>query len=276
MGQPGATAAVNGAHLYYEVSGQGPPLLLLHAGVADRRMWDGQVAAFGQGYRVVRFDFRGFGQSEMPPGPFSNHEDVRGLMDFLQIDRAHLLGISYGGMVAIDTALAYQERVLSLLLGAPSVSGAPPSERLRRFWQEEEAALDARDLVKATELNLELWVDGPHRGAEEVSPTVREQVREMQLAIFHKEVPDQVEEIELEPPAIERLGELTMPVQVLVGALDLPEKLALAERLMAQVPNCQKVVIPQVAHMLNMEQPEAFNRSVLKFLAAVASGGQRT
>jgi 3-oxoadipate enol-lactonase len=261
------TADINGAQLHYEVKGTGPPLLLVHAGVADSRMWEAQFEAFSEAYRVIQFDLRGFGRSNMPSGSFSNHGDIRALLDFLGIKTVYLLGISFGGMIALDFTLAYPSYVKALVLGAPSVSGASPSERLRQFWGAEDAALEKGDLDGATELNLELWVDGPHREADQVSAKVRELVREMQLAIFKKEMPDNIEEIDLDPPAIERLGEVEVPVQVMVGDLDLEEKLELVDRLAREMPDCKKVVIPGVAHMLNMEKPDEFNRSVFDFLS---------
>lgn len=262
-------AEINGAQLYYEVKGTGYPLLLVHAGVADSRMWEAQFDAFSKEYRVIRFDLRGFGRSNMPSGSFSNHEDVRDLLDFLEIETVYLLGISFGGMIALDFTLAYPGYVKALVLGAPSVSGASPSERIRQFWKAEDAALEMGDLEGATELNVKLWVNGPHRETDQVNAEVRELVREMQLNIFSKEIPEDVEEIDLDPPAIERLEKIEVPVQVLVGELDLKEKLELADRLVKEMPDCKKVVIPDVAHMLNMEAPEKFNRSVLDFLSKV-------
>lgn len=262
-------ANINGAQLYYESSGDGYPLFLLHAGVADSRMWDEQIGAFSQSYRVIRFDMRGFGQSSMPPGTFSNTEDVRGLFDYLQVGEAYLLGLSFGGLVALDFALAYPENVKALILGAPSVSGDEPSERIKQFWEDEEAALENDDLEAATELNLRLWVDGPHRRPEQVSSPVRERVREMQRHIFEIPVPDDVEEISLTPPAVERLAEVKVPTLVIVGELDLEEMIVLADRLVAEMPNAQKEMVPNAAHMVNMEKPDEFNRIVLKFLAGL-------
>lgn len=263
-------ANINGTQLYYEVKGSGQPFLLIHAGVADSRMWEAQFEEFSKEYRVIRFDLRGFGRSNMSSGSFSNHGDIRALLDFLSVKTVYLLGISFGGMVALDFTLAYPDYVKALVLGAPSVSGANPSERVRQFWEEEETALESGDLEDATELNLKLWVDGPHREASQVSSEVRELVQEMQLNIFRKEIPDGVEEIDLDPPAIERLGEVGIPAQVLVGDLDLEEKLELADRLVREIPDCRKVVIPGVAHMLNMEKPEEFNRSVFDFLSNIS------
>ena len=262
-------ADINGAQLHYDVKGTGHPLLLVHAGVADSRMWEAQVDAFSKEYQVIRFDLRGFGRSNMPSGIFSNTEDTRALLDFLGIEKTYLLGISFGGLIALDFTLAHPGYVEALVLGAPSVSGTNPSERIRQFWDEEDAALEKDDLEGATELNLKLWVDGPHRESNQVSAEVRELVREMQLALFKKEIPDNVNEMDLEPPAIERLDEIQIPVQVMVGDLDLEEKLELVDRLTEEIPDCKKVLIPGVAHMLNMEKPDVFNRSVLDFLSNV-------
>lgn len=264
-------ATINGAKIYYETRGEGPPVLLIHAGVADSRMWDAQFEAFSASYRVIRFDLRGFGRSEMPSGQFANHVDVRALLDQLGLQSAHVLGISFGGAIALDFALAYPGYARSLILGAPSVGGAVPSERVKRFWQEEDQALQAGDLDGATELNLRLWVDGPQRTPDQVDLDVREAVRQMQLAIFRKKIPNDVEEIDLNPPAIGRLSEITVPTLILVGDLDLEEKVALSARLAAEIPDTRRVVLPGVAHMLNMERPELFNRHVLDFLAALSA-----
>jgi 3-oxoadipate enol-lactonase len=265
-------ARINGAEIFYQVQGQGPALLLIHAGVADSRMWADQVDAFSQDYRVIRFDLRGFGRSEMPAGSFANREDVRALLDHLDVTSAHVLGISYGGAIALDFCLAHPGRVRSLILGAPSVGGAEPSQRVRRFWREEDAALERGDLDGATELNLRLWVDGPQRSPEQVDSQVRNKVRQMQLAIFQKEIPDDVEEIDLDPPAIQRLSEMAVPTLILVGELDLEEKQSLAGRLVAEIREARQAVLPGVAHMLNMERPEQFNQAVLDFLAGQGSG----
>jgi pimeloyl-ACP methyl ester carboxylesterase len=123
----GGFAEVNGASLYYDVAGNGEPLVLVHAGIADRRMWDGQLKAFAERYRVIRYDMRGCGRSEAPTGAsFSHHDDLRGLLDFLGIERAILVGCTIGARTAIDFALALPERVRALALVCPSVSGFEP------------------------------------------------------------------------------------------------------------------------------------------------------
>jgi len=228
---------------------------------------DAQFERFSKAYQVIRFDLRGFGRSNLPAGSFSNIENVRSVIDFLQLDSVFLVGISFGGMIALDFSLAYPDSVEALILGAPSVSGASPSERVKRFWEEEEEALDRGDVEGATELNLRMWVDGPCRNPNQVNPAVRKQVRDMQLAIFRKEIPDDIEEIAASPPAINRLGEVALPVQLMIGELDLEEKHTLVDRMISEIAGSRKVVIPGVAHMLNMEHPDVFNQRVLEFLS---------
>jgi len=257
---------VNGASLCYQVSGEGFPLVLIHAGIADQRMWDRQVEEFSKHFRVLRYDMRGFGQSKLPGGKFSNERDLAGLMDQLDIPKAHIAGISYGGLVAIEFALAFPERVSKMILGAPSVAGEEPSERLIEFWESEDAALESGDLEQATELNLRLWVDGPSRVPEQIDPWVRNLVKDMQLNIFKIPVPDDVDILPSGLPGIDRIPEISPETLILVGELDLDEKLEIAERLSEEMPSARRQIIPGTAHMLNMEKPEIFNELVLEFL----------
>jgi pimeloyl-ACP methyl ester carboxylesterase len=260
-------ADINGARIYYEVAGDGRPLLLLHAGVADSRMWDDQWQPFTRRYRAIRYDIPGFGRSRYPDGPYAAHEDPAGLLRSLGVERAHVVGVSWGGRIALDFTLAHPEMVTALVLVCPSVSGEDPSEAVRLFGTEEEALLERGDLAAAAELNVRMWVDGPRRTPEQVEHSVRERVREMQHHAFTVPVPEGVEGIELEPPAIERLGEVRVPTLVAVGDHDIEEKLAIADRLAAEISGARKVVFPGAAHMVTMEQPADFNRIVLDFLA---------
>lgn len=258
-------AHINGAELFYEVKGEGESLLLIHAGIADSRMWDEQFEEFARHYRVIRYDMRGYGRTKFPGGNYANHEDAAGLLDYLGIDTVSLVGISFGGRVALDFTLAYPDRVKALVLGAPSLAGYDFSAEIEQFGIEEEAALEQGDLAAATELNLRTWVDGPHRTPAEVSPAVRERVREMQYHAFAIPFPEGASPQFLQPPALERLTELRVPTLILVGALDVPDMLAIAGHLAAHIPGAQQEIMPGVAHMLSMEKPELFNQQVLNF-----------
>lgn len=178
---------VNGARLYYEVAGSGPAIALIHAGIADCRMWDAQFAAFAERYRVVRYDQRGFGRSSMPPGPYAPRDDLRELLRALGIARATLVGVSMGGGVALDCALDHPDLVEALVLVASGLGGSPPSDYLRGRWQAIGEALAGAGIDAANELELQLWIDGQGRAPEQVDPAVREFVREMNRAVLARE-----------------------------------------------------------------------------------------
>lgn len=157
----------------------------------------------------------------------------------------------------------------SLVLVAPGVGGTEPSEQILRFFQEEDALVEQGDLQGATELNLRFWVDGPQRTPDQVNPTVRQRVYEMQYHAFTLPMPEGADEQALQPPAITRLAEIRVPTLIVTGNLDLPEKLELSERLAASIPGARWEIIAGAAHMVNMEQPQEFNRIVLDFLREV-------
>jgi pimeloyl-ACP methyl ester carboxylesterase len=267
----GGIAEVNGASLYYDVTGNGEPLVLVHAGIADRRMWDGQLQALGERYRVIRYDMRGCGRSEAPADlPFSHHEDLRGLLDYLGIERALLTGCSIGARTVIDFALAHPERVRALALVCPSISGFESDEEPPEEWDELVAADEAGDLEKVSELEVRIWVDGPYRSPDDVDSALRDRVREMNLIALRNE-PHLGEELQAGPPAVNRLAEIRVPTLVVAGDLDRPEVGARAELLAGSIPVAQMVVMNGTAHVPSIEKPEEFNRVVLEFLRGVGA-----
>jgi pimeloyl-ACP methyl ester carboxylesterase len=259
-------AEVNGARIYHEVAGEGEPLVLVHAGIADSRMWEAQFAAFADHYRVIRYDMRGFGRTAMVEGPYSHHEDLRGLLDFLEIGRAHLVGCSMGGGAVLDFALEYPQRGGNLVLVGSAVGGFRPDFDPPRQWDELVAAEEAGDLERISELEVQIWVDGPERSPEDVDTSVRDLVREMNLIALKNEASGLGEEWEPEPPAADRLPDIQAPTLLIVGGEDQPRVFAAAELLERELPNARKVVMPGTAHLPNMERPEEFNRTVLDFL----------
>jgi 3-oxoadipate enol-lactonase len=252
------------------VAGEGPAVVLLHEGICDRRMWEPQVGPFTDaGHRVVRPDLRGFGDSPPPSGRFSNLEDVGRLLEHLGIERASLVGVSFGGRIALELALAHPKLVDALVLVAAGLRDAEWSDDVKRYWEEEEAMAEAGDLDGAVEINLRTWVDGPSREPTDVEAGLRERVAEMQRRAFEVQLaaPDGGPEEPFEPPASARLDEVACPTLVLVGELDQPDILRIADRLAEGIPGAQKAVIPGTAHVPSMERPKEFNRLVLEFLS---------
>lgn len=258
---------MEGARLYYEQAGAGEAVVLVHAGIADSRMWDEHVEPLAR-YRVIRYDVRGFGQSTMPDGAFAHHEDLNSLLNILGIERAVLVGASMGGGVVVSFALEHPNMVRGLVLVNATVPGQEWSEAVERFGAEEADALERGDLDAATDLNVRMWVDGPHRTPEQVDPVVRERVRTMQRHAFTLLNPNAIER-QLDPPALSRAGELRCPVLMIVGSEDMEDILDVAQRLAVGLPHARLEHIAGAAHLPSMERPEEFRRLLLPFLESV-------
>jgi len=257
---------VSGAPLYYEDAGTGPALVLIHEGIADSRMYDDQFNALARHYRVVRYDLHGFGRSGTPDRAYTHHEALHALLHHLSIDRAALLGMSLGGIVAIDYALTYPTKVAALLLLASGIGGYPISEATAALVAPIAEAFKAGDFVRAIDLSVRFWVDGPKRSPEEVDPIVRERVRTMYTDVLRRSRDGGRQADLLDPPAYTRLGEIHMPTLVVVGTGDIPNILEQADLLERNITGARKVVLPRVAHVLNMERPTEINHIILDFL----------
>jgi len=262
-------AAINGVRLFYRTAGDGAPLLLLHAGICDGRMWDDQIGAFARTHRVIVPDFRGFGQTEMVAGAFAHRRDLQALMDHLGIDRAILVGGSMSGKTTLDFVLDYPGRVEALILVASALSGYRFTDAdTRAAWAASDAALEAGRHDEAAEIEMQTWLAGPRRRLAQIDPGLRERLRAM-LIRSYATPPDLGEEQPLEPPAVGRLGEVRAPTLIIVGDEDRADIVAIAGLLESEIAGARKVVMHGAAHLPNMEQPAVFNRIVGEFLAGV-------
>ena len=258
---------LNGARIHYERSGKGFPLLLIHAGIADSRMWEPQATAFADHFDTIRPDLRGFGDTELPPAPYSGLADVVALLDHLQVDRAHVVGCSMGGTLAIDLALEHPQRVERLVLVAAGVSGSNLGETDAALFTEIEEADKAGDMNAVNRAEVRLWVDGPRRREGSAPAAVRDLVLDMNGRSLHTDWAS-AENQPIERAAITRLGDIAAPTLVIVGDQDLPHCLANADLITSNVPGSRKVIIKDAAHLPSLERPEEFNRVVLDFLHA--------
>lgn len=257
---------VNGALLAYDAAGNGHPLVLVHGGLGDRRMWDDQMDAFARHFRVIRYDMPGSGESSMPVGPVALHDNLSGLLRALDIPRAHVMGLSFGARVATDFTLAHPEMVSSLISVA-SVIGGLSSQTRARIAEADEAG-EQGDLDHAVELELRLWIDGVGRQPEEVDPQVREQIRQMNRAAWER-ADDDAEIVQLDPPAQTRLPDIRVPTLIVVGDRDIPDVQETADLLQREIPGARRATIPNAAHHPQMEQPALFNEAVLGFLSTL-------
>lgn len=268
---------VNGTKLRYDVAGEGHPLVLIHGGLEDRRVWDDQFATFARCYRVVRYDVRGYGESPLVATEtqeiqgaqvYSLSQDLYELLKFLEVERAYLLGQSMGAGLATDFLLAHPEMVDAFIPAAPGLGGYEFVEEEYPLEAQIEDALAQGDIARAVDLTLQLWTAGPERSLEAVSPAIRERVRAMTLHNFERPDEENAAQLQpLEPRSLSRLAEITVPTMVMVGDQDVRDIQRVANLLAIYVPNARKVVIPDTAHHLNMEQPDLFNQLVLDFLS---------
>ena len=261
-----STIDLDGAPLSYDVRGDGPPVVLVHAGVADRRMWDQQVDDLAEDFTVVAYDLRGFGSSPNPPGDYAHHEQLLALMDHLELDIAALVGCSLGAYVALSAAVAAPARVSRLGLLSPVVDTVEPDETVRRFWETEAAALERGDLDEAARLNVDTWLVGRSRDAGEVDDDLRELVFEMQRAAFATD--DEGDERELEPGPGEQLETITQPVLIVLGEHDVPWVESCAHHLVEQLTDAQLEIVDDAAHLPSLEQPERVTALLRRFLSA--------
>jgi len=251
-------------------AGQGTPLLCAHAGVADKRMWLPQLDGLKGDHRVIAFDQRGFGESRYSAESFSRSADAMAVLDACQVPSAVLMGCSMGGRVVIDVALNFPQRVKALVLVAVSVSGAPQPERYSPVIQARidaaEAAEASGDLDALNELEAQVWLDGPAAQAGRVGGALRELFLDMNGIALRAAPPG--DEI-LNTTAWDRIGEISVPVLVIWGALDFPHIVARMQELVRRLPNARGHRMEDAAHLPGLEQPGKFNAVVQEFLRGV-------
>ena len=247
------------------------PVVLLHAGVADRRMWDPQWAGLTGLRDAVRLDLRGFGESDRPPVGFLDPAgDVLGTLDHLGVSSCHLVGSSFGAGVAVEVALRRPDLVRSLLLAPPG--GSLLTERtpaFAAFAAAENEAMARGDLDAAVEANVDAWIVGEGRTAADVDPEVTASVRVMQRRAFDIDAAWgdlDLDDVELDPPAAERYAEVTQPVLLVIGRHDLDTVRLAADGLEAGLPQVRRVDRPDAAHLPSMEEPEGFLRLLVEWL----------
>jgi 3-oxoadipate enol-lactonase len=257
------------AKLYYEKAGSGRPVVMIHGGLLNASMWDDQFEEFARRYRVIRYDARGHGRSTSEPDTFSHHEDLRALVEGFALEKPVIIGLSMGGYVAIDFALEYPDLPGALVLVSPGLSGYEfKSREFIDFSNRIGVAAQSEDIEAIVEAFQTAWTDGPRRGPDEIDPTVREKVRAMVNENVERWDERNAEYRPL-PLAIERLDGLSVPVLALVGNLDMPGIREIVELVESEALDARMVMMPGVAHMINMEKPDEFNRIVLEFLDAL-------
>ena len=268
-------AEVNGTKLYFEVVGHGEPIIFVHGNFGDVRHWDLQMEAFSEKYKVIRYDVRGYGKSDVPDPETSYRDcdDLNALMEFLKIEKAHICGLSMGSGIAIDFALAYPNKCLSLIPIGPWPNGWGGG----RFTT---VATDSMFTIFGTVFSLissegpkaatDYWWSGDH----EIKTTV---VRNSTL--------DSLKKIGYEyswwgflnsskrawhsPPAVVELEKIKMPTLIVTSEHDIQACKEAAELMQSKMPNSRLVSIQDAGHCMNMDNPEEFNRIVIDFIGSL-------
>lgn len=258
----------NGIEMHYEVSGEGPWLVMSHSLACDVSMWEEQVDAFAAKFRLLRYDTRGHGGSQAPPGPYTLDllaEDLKSLLDQLGIRRTHFIGLSMGGMIGQTFALKYPN-VLQTMVLCDTTSAYPASTA--EVWNERIRVARSSGMAALTESTLARWFTEQFRAAR---PDVIERFRKL---ISRTPVEGYVgcSEALVRINVTSRLFNLRIPALVVVGEHDPGTPVSMAKAIHENLPLSQLEVISQAAHISNVERPDEFNRLVLDFLSRHAAG----
>ncbi len=263
----GSFADVPGGRIAYETMGSGPDVMLIHPGLWDSRTWDPQVPLLvDEGFRVTRYDVRGYGRSSRLTGePYSSVRDMLAVLDAAGVAQTALVGCSMGGAIAIDFTLEQPDRVWALMTAASAPGGFEALEEEEDWWAERaapiEAAIEAGDLERAQELRLQIWAP---LGIDDPAGRL---IRQIAFDNLHELTMDESAEEELDPPAARRLSEIDVPTLVLIAEHDPPFQRRAGELIARGILGAHRVVIEGADHVVNLRQPEAFNEALLGFLA---------
>lgn len=276
-----ATIEVNGTAFGYDEAGEGPAVVLLHAAIGDRRMWDAQFAELAAGHRVIRYDRRGFGETGGETGEHAHYEDLLALLDARGIEQAALVGASMGGACALDAALAAPERITRLVLLGSGLTGHPwpdhmqadiadltaaifPGDRLARY-QAREGDVDPADVRAMAEANIRYLVAGPGRDVSVLPADMLALVREMCEQVYRHDwtAPQWTERI---PDTRHRLAEITTPAWVVIGTADARGLVELSAHLAESLPHAELVELADTGHLPSMERPGEVNALLRKVL----------
>jgi 3-oxoadipate enol-lactonase len=251
---------VSPVELAHDDEGDGRPLVLIHAGVCDRRMWQPQWRALTEQFRTIRCDLRGFGDTPLPPERFNPADDVIGLLDALDIRRASVVGSSFGGRVALELAATWPRRVRKLVLLCGEWEEVEPDPELEAFAEEEDRLLSAGDVDEAAELNVRTWV-GPD-ASDEARSLVRAMQRhalEVQLAAGDDA---EFDRRDVDPGAIDS------PTLVVSGARDLPHFRQVAVELGDRIPDSEHLELEWARHLPSLERPDLVTGLLLERLVS--------
>jgi 3-oxoadipate enol-lactonase len=235
----------------------GPPVLLIHAGGMDGRMWRPLVERLEDRYWLIVPDLRGHGTTPLPPEEYAHVDDLLAVLDDLKVERTVVIGASMGGYVALELATAAPERVKALVLMASPLDVDDWSPDIKEYWERENALVEAGDIDAAVALNARVW------GREGETDQL---VAEMSRAALEHQAGVEAPERELTVD----LASIAVPTLVVSGGRDFPDFARLADRMAAEIPNAQRVEVADAGHLIALERPDETAELVVAFLEGVA------
>jgi len=257
---------VNGGQVFYTVSGDGPPIILIHGNFNDHRIWNEQVNSFSSSYKLISYDLRGYGLSSTPLSSFSNVEDLKALVDSLKVHTLTLVGSSLGGGVAVDFALTYPHLVNNLILVSPSINGN--SFPMKMMWQGIKNHLNVR--IKGREKAIESFINNPfwqyyfpNLGKEQARSKVIHNVRNIRN--FCRFSPNLTTVVK--PYAFNRLQEINTPTLIITSDQDHSSNIVTADILHQKIELSSKIMMQGCGHLPFIEEPHEFNQYVLEFIS---------
>lgn len=255
--------AIGDARIYARSDGTGNPVVLVHGFGLDHRMWDDQVPALAERFRVIRYDMRGYGRSTLPTEAYAHADDLHELLGALIARPAHVVGLSLGGRVAVQFALRHPAAVRSLTLIDSALDGHEWSDDWRQRWSETVAVARSGDVHKAKRL----WFDHPLFAPAREHPAIAARLAGMLADYTGWHWTNADPGLLSRPPALTRLAEIRAPSMVVVGERDLPDFHRIADALGAGIGDAVCVEVPRAGHMSTMEAPAFFNDLLVDFLA---------
>jgi pimeloyl-ACP methyl ester carboxylesterase len=264
------------AELAYEITGfsEGVDVLLIHAGVTDRRSWQDVVKRLAPRHRCIAYDMRGYGETQYEhEDGWSPVADAVAVLDAAGVGEAVVVASSMGGQTAIDLALGHPDRVARLVLIGPAIRGAPYPELVdgptAELNSQIEAAEAAGDVAEVNRLEARMWLDGPTADEGRVVGPARDLFLEMNGRALRAENPGKQAQI---PAAWPRLGEITVPTLIMIGRLDAEDILAINEPAATMIPHAQLLWLDDVAHLPQLESDPTTLEEIAKFVDAQRAG----
>ncbi|GGI03088.1 MULTISPECIES: alpha/beta fold hydrolase [Mammaliicoccus] len=255
-----------GANIYFESKGNGENILLLHAGIADSRMWDNKFHLLSEKYRVVRLDLPGFGLSDFTGGNYSYSNIINEILTHLDINHTHILAASFDGKIAIDFYLDHSEKCLSLALLSPALGGWQDSSFLQDYEEEEEKLLREGKIEETALFNYKTWILR-NRSPELINTDVKQLVVDMQMEFLTKPESDySCEEVETKDNILQ-IKNIQIPVLIINGKYDIQDFHDISELMSKELPYVKKIIIPDTAHLANLESPNHFFKLISEFFS---------